>query len=209
MKAPTDLEWMMFHDGELEEPRRSELASLVEVETAPSEKLRGLEVLGVLLRAEPTPQVDLTDVIMGRIAGIESSPKKLARVREEAVATSQPAINTPDAPVANDNGKLLFGLTGLAAAAAVGLFVWGGSEPGPSLPKELVAQVQEAPPPVATVAATGQALIIPREVEPVREESGLPAVEVASVDFGSRSGAVIYMDEPKGATTTVVWLTDE
>ncbi len=202
MKAPTDLEWMMFHDGELDEPRRSELASLLEVEATPSKKLRGLEVLGVLVRSEPATEVNLTDVIMGRIATAESSAKP-------RVVPEQPVVTKSDAPVANDNGKLLFGLTGLAAAAAVALFVWGGSEPGPSLPAEPVAQVQEAPPVVATAAAADRAPIIPREDAPALEESGLPAVEVASVDFGSRVGAVIYMDEPKGATTTVVWLTDD
>lgn len=225
MKAPTDLEWMMFHDGELEEPRRGELASLLEVEATPAKKLRGLDVLGSLVRAEPgLPEVDLTDMIMGRIATFEaeaSSPKKVVTLRESAVekavqraALEKPAELTAPAasgPVAskaaaNDNGRLIFGLTGLAAAAAVGLFVWGGTEPGPTLPAEPVAQVEEAPRPATTVAAAPNK---PREVAPLLEESGLPAVEVASVDFGSRAGAVIYMDEPKGATTTVVWLTDE
>jgi hypothetical protein len=101
------------------------------------------------------------------------------------------------------------GLTGLAAAAAVGLFMWGSgndstptaSYTAPPAPTELVAPAPEmTAQPAPTLAERVKDLDL--------EESYRP-VEVASVDFGSRTGAVIYMDEPKGAATTVVWLTDD
>jgi hypothetical protein len=104
---------------------------------------------------------------------------------------------------------LLLGLTGLAAAAAVGLFVWGsGGDSAPLASQTTVPVVTELVAPAPETTAQPAPSLAERVKDIDLGESYRP-VEVASVDFGSRTGAVIYMDEPMGAATTVVWLSDE
>jgi hypothetical protein len=208
MKTPTALEWMLFHDGELEEPRRSELAAILAQGGAGPAQVAGLATLGDLVRQSSLgslgADVDLADGVMARVGRASAEPP-----RAEVLDLRPSLEGAPRGAAANDNGRLLMGLTGLAAAAAVGLFMWGSgndstptaSYTAPPAPTELVAPAPEmTAQPAPTLAERVKDLDL--------EESYRP-VEVASVDFGSRTGAVIYMDEPKGAATTVVWLTDD
>ncbi len=229
MKPPTDLEWMMFHDGELEPSRQAELQALLDGDEQAAAMLRGMNALGVFVRetAGKAKLPDLSDAIMQAVADFDQTEAKpIARIEpkpakpvQAKLVQAKPAEGTKAAQVlslpaksassANDNGRLLFGLTGLAAAAAVGLFVWGRSAGEtlvaqvPSEPRVAAEDIAPAEPAAPTLAAAPS--------KPVQEEDrGLPPVEVASVDFGSRIGAVYYVDEPRGgATTTVVWLADD
>jgi hypothetical protein len=87
------------------------------------------------------------------------------------------------------------------------MFFWGGSltSSGP---------VAEAPDPLSTqpaaaVAFKDQAPSVSAEPPESELQEYEPTVEVASVDFGSKSGSVFYVPsgEP-GAATTVVWVSD-
>ena len=219
MSAPTDLELMMYFDGELEEPRASEVRAFVEGSARARQKLDGLSLVGVAVeeraRARERSFPDLSDSIMARVSA-EAAGRDLA---PKASPARPKLLDTPKkleiaAPAANDNGRLIFGLAAFAAVAAAALFMWGRSpEPAPSVAAgsapelapldsgALAAPVAEAPtsserpspPPVAT-----------------EEEAPPPSAEVAAVDFGSRNGMVYYVavaNQP--TTTTVVWVRDE
>ena len=221
MKPPTDLEWMMFHDGELEPSRQAELQALLDGDEQAAAMLRGMNALGVFVRetAGKAKLPDLSDAIMEGIADFDQAEAKpIARIEPKPAKPVQQAtrpaqvlsLPAKSASSANDNGRLLFGLTGLAAAAAVGLFVWGRSAGEtlvaqlPNEPRLSAEEVAPAEPAAPTLAAA------PSKPVQQEEDRGLPPVEVASVDFGSRIGAVYYVDEPRGgATTTVVWLADD
>jgi hypothetical protein len=208
MKTPTPLEWMLFHDGELDEPRRSEVAAIVAQGGTGFEQTQGLETLGDLVRGSSLGSlgagVDLADGVMARIAKEGRAPVEPQRADALDLHTAPKA-----GPAANDNGRLLLGLTGLAAAAAVGLFVWGsGGDSAPLASQTTAPVVTELVAPAPETTAQPAPSLAERVKDIDLEESYRP-VEVASVDFGSRTGAVIYMDEPKGAATTVVWLSDE
>jgi hypothetical protein len=227
MKPPTDLEWMMFHDGELEPSRQAELQALLDGDEQAAAKLRGMNALTVFVRetAGKAAMPELSEAIMQAVADFERAEAKTEPFVEPKLSPTKPAQTTKPAQVisltpkspaksasaANDNGRLLFGLTGLAAAAAVALFVWGRSATDaplaqvPSEPRVAADEVAAAEPAAPTLAAAPS-----KPVQQQEEDRGLPPVEVASVDFGSRIGAVYYVDEPRGgATTTVVWLADD
>ena len=72
MKAPTDLELMMYFDGELDEPRLSEVRAFVEGAGPARSKLAGLSLGSELLResalARAASADDLTDAIMAKIS---------------------------------------------------------------------------------------------------------------------------------------------
>ncbi len=119
---------------------------------------------------------------------------------------------------ANDNGRVIFGMALAAAAAAAALFFWGksGSEDGTTRPIAADVAVSGAS------SEDGVAPLPPRTAEALRADpvgdAGFVAeearygVEVASVDFGQRSGAIYYVPagvDPSAAVTTVVWLADE
>jgi hypothetical protein len=74
----------------------------------------------------------------------------------------------------------------------------------------------EIPSPVAAVIATSEPVAEP--APPVQDETPAPegeiehGVEVAAVDFGTRTGTIFYvpMDADSSKhTTTVVWLADD
>lgn len=242
---PTDLELMMFHDGELEEPRRREVEAFLAVSSesalAAEGKLLGLAGVGRVLREDivtaPRFQVDLTSAIM---AGVEresakdqekseSSVKGAAKTSElgkpKSEKSGEPKVvplkagikpeGTVDAGAANDNGRFILGLAGVAAAAAAALFFWGRApEAGPvatTAATTVEAPATNTPKPAVTVAEKAAPLKNP--VAAVLEDERPPPVEVASVDFGKRTGAIYYMagdtKETQGETTTVVWVADE
>lgn len=148
MSAPTDLELMMYFDGELDEPRASEVRAFVEGSARARQKLDGLSLVGVAVeeraRARESSFPDLTDSIMARVSA--EAAGRTADAQEphadrapEAPPVRPKPLDTPKkleiaAPAANDNGRLIFGLAAFAAVAAAALFMWGRSpEPAPSV----------------------------------------------------------------------------
>jgi len=213
MTPPTDLELMMFHDGELDESRHGEVEAFLTAGGSASTKLAGLSLATALLvenhvkvSLSQQKQADsIADLVMSQIA-----KEPAARVSEKAPAERR------ELRAANDNGRFILGLAGLAAAAAAALFVWGRSAP-PEIPSAaLTAPVEQSAPEVALTQPSVTTATLPTATEPLAtlpippEEESSPSVEVASVDFSARSGALYYVpSDSKGQTTAVVWLKDE
>ncbi len=195
-------------------------------------KLAGLEQVSLLMREHTsvtTQDVDLVDAIMRGVeqsssepAPAETAPAARPNGASPKVLTSpKPAprkqggdtLETSGAGAANDNGRLIFVLAAVAAVAAAAMFYWGGrpsdgpvaARPGAETP---VLDAAKTTPTTAASVERGPAVASTAQAEVDSEES--PSVEVASVDFGKRSGAIYYVaGASQGATTPVVWLSDE
>jgi len=242
MTPPTDLELMMYFDGELEEPRSSEVRAFL----APSEmgsssgahgKLGGLSLIATLVRENAHASAAQADSIAGdvmkqidaeqpralKIGLAKPKPEPIGSRVKVPVLVSR-ALRAP-AAAANDNGRLIFGLSALAAAAAAVLFLWGKNPPaeaptaatGAGRAEAVATDMPVEPTPATSIAAhSADSSGSPATDAP--DEGALgegPSAEVASVDFGSRAGALYYVSgdntgaDGRSTTTTVVWLTDE
>lgn len=214
-KPPTDLELMLYLDGELEEPRATEIARFLgdapeEAEESgdpgePAElvgaraKLVAMDAVGEVVRrrAEAVGQdFSVADAVMAHVAELD-----------RAGAASAPKALPIKKPAANDNAvsRRIFALAAVAVAAAAAMMVWSRAEaPGP-VAERPVAPIEA---PVAPIEAPE--LANPAEGdEPSEEDMG---VVVAAVDFGAHSGSIFYVPggpSLPGETTTVVWVADE
>ncbi|MFO0618379.1 MAG: hypothetical protein U0414_37645 [Polyangiaceae bacterium] len=248
ISEPTDLELMMYADGELDPERAAEVARFLgeHPRGGAGDKLFGLAVLSAHVRAEADRAATAhgADSIVASVfdairaeqegkspearartngsvrlershaekAGAEVVPLARAKSHTKAPHDHAPTMQKP----ANDNARLIFGLAGVAAAAAIALGIWGRGAPSPSLPVgEKVAIVAEDVSAVPTPEQFAEENRRAAEIEsnkkapsPVKDDT--PAVAVAAVDFGTKTGAVIYVpSDSHGATTTVVWVSDE
>ena len=255
MSSPTDLELMMYADGELTEPRSSEVARFLEASESSKEalqKLRGMTIVGDLVRehsarlATAHAADDIVSSVMKAIdaarlasqpaslsgaaqasssattsvvktASVKAASEKAASVKAASVkaasvkAASVKEVKTASVDTsaiegaktpANDNNRFIYGLAGIAAAAAVALGMWGRNPPSP---QATVAMVKRGSPDGAGPDTPSEA--IPGEGDGPQDE---PSVKVASVDFGAKVGTIYYVPkDTRGATTTVVWLADE
>ena len=207
---PSDLELMLYADGELEEPRLAEVEAYLSRPGPARTKIRALDLASALVReSAPAPADGLTDAIMARIqaeGAAQPAPVKLATVHALPVRATLPRSASKPA---NDGSRGIFTLAAVAFAAAAGLMLWG---------KAHLAQDPQAhlrPIPAQTPAQTSAVARVepPAPARPVdAAEDDDHGVEVASVNFGSRTGSIFYV--PKGvaasnATTTVVWLNDD
>ncbi len=246
MTAPTDLELMMYFDGELPEPRRSEVRAFIESGRGSDQarnKLAGLGLVSEIMRSEAKgrePSEErasraIAEGVMAAIARERAAEKRALPVEETpkpAPATTK--VRTLEPPVkstaaANDNGKLIFGLAAAAAAAAAALFIWGRTpvtEAPPSAaatqaevqpggdpdPREASAEPQRETASTARAEATAAPTAEPSNAaqQASNDEDAPRSVEVAAVNFGSRSGAIYYVSgDDKPTSTTVVWVRDE
>jgi hypothetical protein len=216
VSAPTDMELMLFHDGELEEPRRAEVAAWLEQSQVGRAKVAGVSLGGELLRESALVRAasfDIADAVMAAtkrqngagetIAADGASGAKVIPIKSKTAPKAAPQEES-----GKDGGRLLLPLTAIAAAAAAALFYWGRTEPAKqhevakNVPTETAPSVQPLPPTPAPA---------PTELEPfAKAEEPEPGVRVASVNFGSRQGSVFIVgDESLGPTTAVVWVTEE
>lgn len=204
----SDLELMAYFDGELEEPRRAEVERLFEANGA---KIAGLELGAALVRERflaVVPSDGMVDSVMAAIDREDGAPVQVDRQaetkREGALARELTG------PASNDNGRFIFRLAAVAAAAAAALFFWGRSDVDEAARLSTATEVpviSEGAPSTEVAKMPTQA-IRPEKAAPVDEEA--PGVEVASVDFGTRTGSIYYVSgATNGATTPVVWLSDE
>jgi anti-sigma factor RsiW len=182
---------MLYADGELEADRVAEVEAWLAADASARDKLDGLCMVSRVVREEALDRAsgadDLTERIMAAVERDNPAPAPIAR---------PPAPRVPS-PAANDNGRrrVLYVAAALVAAAAAAL-LWvrppGGVAvaPGPSTS------------PAAHPASPAGSHGVEADVE--------HGVEVAAIDFGSTTGAVLYV--PNGTspsdTTTVVWLSD-
>jgi anti-sigma factor RsiW len=189
---PSDLDLMLYADGELEAERLAEVEAWLSADAAARDKLAGLCTVSRIVREEALEGASGADGLADRImAAIEE--------KQERPPAPPPPVA---APVANDNGRrVLFVVATLVAAAAAALLWVRAPGGGP------VANHRASAPEAQTVTM-GQAHKPP--TQPVGVEADVEhGVEVAAVDFGSTTGAVLYVPNGPSHTTTVVWLSDD
>lgn len=193
---PQDLALMQWHDGEL-----TEAPDLTEAEL--EAKHAAMSMVGAVLRTSVENDdrgAGLADAVMAKL----DAPTEVVEL---------PQVPAGRGGAGNDNGRTIFGLAGLAAAAAAGLFFWGQSAPEePAVAEAPVAVEAPAEPTSADVPRPPEAhpADLPNLTAQVDdEEDAEPAVEVASVDFGRHQGSVFYVAGNHTAKTAVVWVNDE
>ena len=214
---PSDLELMLYADGELDGERVAVVEAFVARDPRARRKLTSLGFVSGLVReravAAASPADGIADALMAQITAETATNgvihTKAAPLREVAAPMKlAPVVATAprSAKPANDNSRGIFGLAAIAVAAAAALMIWGRADLHP--------EVASAPPAAQTEARP--IIVAPpapiKVVEPAAEVDGEHGVEVAAVDFGARMGSIFYV--PSGsaasnATTTVVWLNDE
>jgi len=226
MNDPTDLELMMYADGELDAARAAEVARFLEGSAPAQGKLFGLSVLSLHVEkeADRVATAFSADDIVARVMKAVEAEGASEKKKHAASVVSIGAAKSKSLPApANDNSRLIFALAGLAAAAAVALGVWGrGAGPTKASDDSTVVaaspQASMEPPKAAAVSGANDASPQmasnknpPSPVQANTPESSTPAVAVAAVDFGTKTGAVYYVpsDTPGATATTVVWVTDE
>jgi hypothetical protein len=215
---PSDLELMLYADGELDEDRRPAVEAYLARGTTGATKLGALHLVSGIVREQSLgaagPADGIADAVMAKLtangAGAASKPTPITMGLQ---ATSIPgprsgpsATGAPRTKAANDNARGIFALASIAVAAAAALMIWGRMD----------ASTQAPQGPVAAMNATPEQLPAPpapaKIAEPTPDVEGEHGVEVAAVDFGARMGSIFYV--PSGAaasnaTTTVVWLNDD
>ena len=216
--TPSDLELMLYADGELEGERFTAVEAFLARDAGSRRKLSSLGLVAGLVReqavASASPADRIADALMAQIAleaGTNGVVHATSAPLREVVAPA-PVKLTPVAPraakPANDNSRGIFALAAAAIAAAAALMIWGRSDVRPEVAtNQSPGQTTEARP-VVVAAPPAPAKV----VEPAVEADDEHGVEVAAVDFGARIGSIFYV--PTGlaasnATTTVVWLNDE
>lgn len=187
--APTDLELMLYADGELEGERLAAVEAYLADDEGAQRKMVAMGIVSSAVREQALDAAkgakkadDIVDLVMGSIA---AEPKQAEKKPE---ATPVPSRRKP----ANDNARGLMVIAAIAAAAAAALLLWGR---GP---------VDHGG--VASGRSAAPALTAPAPLDHIEH-----GVEVSAVDFGAQTGAVFYVpsDNAEAVTTTVVWLSDD
>jgi anti-sigma factor RsiW len=182
---PTDLELMLYADGELEGERLAAVEAYLAQDEAARKKLLAMAMVSNVVREQAqgaSKADDIADLVMASIA---AEPKKAEAPAEQKVV---PARRKP----ANDNARGLWVIAAFAAAAAAALLLWSR---GSTTSDHAVSSSRT---PSAPLSA------------PAPHEEVEHGVEVSAVDFGARMGAVFYVSSDNAAaTTTVVWLSDD
>jgi hypothetical protein len=196
---PTDLELMLHADGELEGERLAAVQAWLDAGTpagrAGQRKIAALHLGAGIVRehvlATAAGADGIADAVMDAIE------------REKAPRAARPPER--EKPAANDNARGFYLVAAVLVAAAAAVLLWGR-------------------PPAAPGGGRGDRLASGSVSQPsARELGGDPTVpdtssqdvehgvEVLAVDFGSRTGAVLYVpgETPGSSTTTVVWLSDD
>jgi hypothetical protein len=226
--APSDLDLMLYFDGELDDERAKEVEVFLRTSSDARQKLAALDLGATLVRDKISEHEaaapDLSDAVMARVAletqASEASPAPAdsARSADQPSSTRRPlrghvpVVGIPRTikPAANDNARRIFALAAMAIAAAAALMFWARTETT-TTPN---AGLSPTAPPVAVTAPserpTGAA---PDQNEPPTPDQEVDVgVEVASVDFGTQTGAIFYVPGDTSVaqhSTTVVWLADE
>jgi anti-sigma factor RsiW len=221
--APSDVELMMYHDGELEEPRRSEVAAFVGSNSRARNKVTGLRLASALVQEQAqalSAADDIADLVMAKIGATSGSPSRAngMSAAEPQPLPLAPIVAAPRGAVANDNGRrILVGVTALVAVAAAVLAVWSRQPSGPSdaptLTPVAVQTAAQSPSTARTPPATPPSTASEIDAAALSPDTDSEhGVEVAAVNFGAHMGSIFYV--PSGSveanrTTTVVWLADD
>jgi anti-sigma factor RsiW len=212
--APSDLELMLYADGELDEARLPAVEAYLDRSAVARAKLRALDVGSLLVREQALGAASkadgLADAIFAKIQAEATTAPESPSPKEATVhPLPLPRVPLAKSKPANDGSRTLFTLAAVAFAAAAGLMIWGKVRIAPD------PQAHLRPMPAHTAPAARPELPLPTPVKTADvavEDDNDHGVEVATVNFGSRMGSIFYV--PKGvaasnATTTVVWLNDD
>jgi hypothetical protein len=224
-KVVSDLDLMLYLDGELSTERHDEVRRALTRDEVLRGKLNALEFSSAIVREramDAAANIDFADAVMARIlakdAAVLLDKRDMApepQTSHEAAAHETPVVGLDKlearAKPSNDNARGIFALAALAVAAAAGFMIWGRLAPNPSVaPAEPIAMVTT--PEVAPVAPAVEIQPAPAgEPEAESADDQEMGVEVAAVDFGSKVGTIFYVPTDTASskhTTTVVWLTD-
>jgi hypothetical protein len=203
---PSDLDLMLYADGELEGEARAAVEAYLAKVAAGSTKVAQLNLASSILREQALDAAGkadgIADAVMAKIAAGGAVAKETPALKLASLA-SKPAPSrraTRRERSANDNARAIFALAAVAVAAAAGLMIWGRMDAAP----------QHAPIAISTTSPQSPAL--PSSAAPASEGDNEPGVEVAAVDFGARMGTIFYVptkESTSNGTTTVVWLNDD
>lgn len=211
---PTDMELMLYVDGELDEERIADVEALLKESEGARRKVTALRYASGMVREHTmaaAPAIDVASSVMAKIeageaseadppakngAGVDMAPVRLPR---SSTKDSRPAA-------ANDNSRSIFTLAAIAVAAAAGMMIWGRMGEAPVRPTASVPVMTQEAAPEAQVRAPA-----PPAEPSTSEGDDEHGVEVAAVDFGAHMGSIFYVptDATAGATTTVVWVDDD
>lgn len=180
MKPPTPIELMALADGELDEPRLSEVEAYLASHAREAEQVERARALHghVADALRERPSIDLTDDVMAAI------DRQSAAARNAQVPLVRPSARPPATAAARGGTVVTIAL--FAAAAAVVLW-WQASSPS------------RAPVTVASVAPQHAA-------PPTSSDEG---TSVSAVDFGSNHGAIFFVRGENESSTPVVWIGEE
>lgn len=221
-KNISDLDLMLYLDGELSAERHEEVRRAVTHDKVLRNKLTALEVSSSVVREralDAAANIDFADAVMARILASDAivaldardaAPETNKTSGENIPPVRLDKLGAP-AKASNDNSRKAFGFVALAVAAAASFMIWGRLAPNPgAMPHEPIAmvttpEVARPTPPVEMPAAPAN------EAEAEAGDDQEMGVEVAAVDFGSKVGTIFYVPTEAATskhTTTVVWLTD-
>jgi hypothetical protein len=206
---PSDLELMLYADGELDEERRFAVEAYLDRSTPGTAKLSALNLVSGIVREQSLGSAagadGIADAVMAKLtangAGAAATiPTKPSSIKAMAGATR--------AKPANDNSRGIYALAALAVAAAAGLMLWGRMDTGSPASERPVAVAPATPEQLPAPVPSARAA----EATPSSDVEDEHGVEVAAVDFGARMGTIFYVSTgaaASNATTTVVWLNDD
>jgi anti-sigma factor RsiW len=194
--APTDLELMLYADGELDPERREAVALYLAESRAAQRKLAAMGLVSTVVREQAAASASKADGIADLVmAAIEAE-----RAHDAASAPARPPKVVPLRP------RLVFAFAAVVVAAAAAIALWIGAPPQP----ERMARLDGVRGTASTSSgATHAASSAPDAAR--GEGDSEHGVVVSAVDFGARLGAIFYVptDSATSTTTTVVWLADD
>lgn len=213
---PTDMELMLYVDGELDEERIADVEAFIEESDGARRKVAALRLASGMVHEHTmavSKPIDIASAVMAKIeAGAADPPMKNGAGADVIDILDGRAAKVervaPRSKAANDNSRGIFMLAAVAVAAAAGMMIWGRmgaeqSRPTVSAPVMTQEAAPQAPAEPAKKAA---------EAEPAAQDGDTEhGVEVAAVDFGAHMGTIFYVptDATAGVTTTVVWVDDD
>lgn len=220
-RPPTDLELMLYVDGELEGERQREVRQAIQRDSVLRRKVAALSLSSDIVRENATSSAasfDIADAIMAKVAddkdasrdARDAAPGSASVKVAEVKPLLRPGLGkATKGGASNDNARGIFALAAIAVAAAAGLMVWGRMDTSAPRATESAVAMVTTPEAVPAPAPEPQ----PAAPSVANAEDGEDVgVEVAAVDFGSRIGTIFYVPTEAATsnhTTTVVWLADD
>lgn len=210
MTRPSDMELMLYADGELDEARKRDVETFLASDETARDKVATLDLAASLLRdgsAASSPSGSVADLVMAKVAA-QGDAQSSAGAKVIPLRPRKPAVEAeaPKSGMFGRSSRAVYYFATAALAAAAAMTLWARVDPEmPALPP--TAAIGELPRP----AAQAEKPSAPALQAPSPEGDLDVGVEVAAVDFGSRTGTIFYLPgEGSGqvSTTTVVWVND-